>query len=57
MSQVFRRFSYVVWFAEYLKNSKKIPAGTPDLENLYSKVKDTSVIFSVFFSCSAHQIT
>ena len=46
---VFRRFSYIVWCAEYLKNSKKFPAHTLDLENLYFKVKDTSVIFSIIF--------
>ena len=50
ISQVFRRFSYVVWYAEYVKNSKKIPTDTLDLENLYFKIKDTSVIFfSNFF--------
>ena len=39
ISQVFRRFSYVVWCEEYVKNSKKIPTGTLDLENLYFKAK------------------
>ena len=46
--QVFRRFSYVVCCAEYVQNSKKIPADTIALENLYFKVKDTLVIFLVF---------
>ena len=42
-------YFYVISRAEYVKNSKKIPADTLDLENLYFKVKDTSVIFSSIF--------
>ena len=35
-------------------NSKKLPANTLDLENLYFNVKDTSVIFfSIFFAFSS----
>ena len=39
INQVFRRFLYVVWCAEYVKNILKIPVDTLDLENLYFKVK------------------
>ena len=51
ISQVFRRFSYVIWWAEYVKNSNKIPADTLDLENVYLKVKDA---FRILFHCFSH---
>ena len=56
ISQDFRRFSYVVWCAEYVKNSWKIPADTLDLENNYFKVKDAlRIFFPLFFPFLAHQ--